>query len=197
MYRLLAEDPEFRPGQLRALGLDEWHGLPRDHPATCRYFLQQEVFVPWGIAPARQFTFQADAPDPAAECRRMAEILDREGPMDLCILGLGRNGHLGLNEPADALCPHAHVAELAPLSRSHRMLADQAVRVEKGMTFGMQDLLDARRILLLVTGSGKQEVCHELLHGEVRPAIPATYLRTHDNVDVLLDQSSLHPPKSP
>lgn len=191
LYRILSRDPEFSSGNLRALGLDEWHGLARGQPGTCRHFLEQEVFIPWRIPEERQFTFQADAPDPEKECTRLMEILDREGPIDLCILGLGRNGHLGLNEPADRLHPHAHVAELDPLSQSHSMLADQGLQLSCGMTFGMEDLLQARQILMLVTGDGKQQVCHEFLHGEIRPQLPATYLREHGNIDVLIDHTLL------
>jgi galactosamine-6-phosphate isomerase len=169
--------------------LDEWHGVDARHPSTCRYFLEQHVFGPWGIPEERQYSFNAAAQDPAEECRRMAAILNREGPVDLCVLGLGRNGHLGLNEPAEVLMPHAHVAVLDELSQTHSMLAKEGIRLNKGLTFGMADLLQSKEILMLVCGAGKKESARAFLDGGVTTRLPASFLQLHANITVVMDTS--------
>jgi galactosamine-6-phosphate isomerase len=177
--------------RLRGMALDEWHGLDRDHPSTCRAYLQRHVFGPWGVGPAQQDVFDASAADPRAECRRMAIRLNDTGPFDLCILGLGRNGHLGLNEPGVALQPHAHVAELAEHSQAHAMLVAAGARIKRGMTFGMADLLAARAIVMLVCGSEKEHAAHALFSGEVSTDCPATFLNLHPNAYVFVDTTAV------
>lgn len=175
LYALLAGNPAVR--RVRGMALDEWLDVPEDR--TCRRYLEQHVFESWQIAADRRFVFE----DSAA---RMAGILEREGPFDLCILGLGRNGHLGLNEPAAVLQPHAHVAELDAQSQQHGMLA--GARVSRGMTFGMADLLGAKEILMLVTGSGKREIARQFFREEVRTDCPVSLLHLHANVGVFVDE---------
>jgi galactosamine-6-phosphate isomerase len=189
MYEILADDPLIRRSTVRALALDEWHGIPAQHPATCRYFLEQNVFNPWGIPVSRRYVFNAAAEDPDGECRRMAAVLEQEGPVDLCVLGLGCNGHLGLNEPADSLHAHAHTARLDEKSQKHSMLADEGVRVTRGMTFGMADLLQSKEILMLVSGKNKREISGRFLNGGITTRLPASFLRLHARVNVFLDVS--------
>src|SRR4051794_14471180 len=97
---------------LRVVKLDEWGGLPPDDPGTCEAYLRRHLLDPLGVTPDRYTGFRADAPDPAAECERVAAALDELGPPDLCVLGLGVNGHLGFNEPGPGLQAHPHVAKL-------------------------------------------------------------------------------------
>jgi galactosamine-6-phosphate isomerase len=189
MYGILAQEQGLC-SRVRGMALDEWHGIDRDHPSTCRAFLEEHVFGPWRVPAERSEIFDASADDPAAECRRMAARLDESGPFDICILGLGRNGHLGLNEPAPALKPHAHVVELDERSRDHAMLAEEGACVERGMTFGMADLLAARTIVMLVTGAEKEEEARTLFAGQVRTDCPATFLNLHPNVHVFVDATA-------
>src|SRR5687767_12343628 len=105
-YELLAEHHLREPalfGRLRVIKLDEWGGLPPDDPGTCEAYLRRHLIEPLQISPDRYHTFRGDAPDPEAECRAVQRTLRDHGPVDLCILGLGINGHVGFNEPADAL----------------------------------------------------------------------------------------------
>lgn len=187
MYEILADDPLIRRSPVRALALDEWLGIDACHPATCRYFLEQNVFEPWGIPASNRHVFNAATGDPEAECRRMAAILEREGPIDLCILGLGRNGHLGLNEPSEVLVPHAHVASLDATSQTHSMLAKEQLLLTRGMTFGMADLLQSKEILMLVCGVGKGDPARAFLQDGITTGLPASFLRLHANTHVIID----------
>ena len=96
--------------------------LPMRHPATCETYLRENVLGPWEVARSRYHGFQSQPHDAAAECARLARWLARHGPLDLCVLGLGRNGHLLMNGPAVALRAGPHVARLAPSTRAHSMV---------------------------------------------------------------------------
>lgn len=191
LYELLGEaveDGRMKTDQLRLLALDEWYGLPRMHAATCAAFLEQYVLQAWGMAPEQVTTFHADADDPYDECVRIQRFLNDAGPINLCILGLGTNGHLGLNEPADALKPEVHVAELDERSQAHAMLKNTGVSVQRGMTIGLADILAADEIMMLITGTDKEEVYQYLLSGEINTRVPASFLHLHPNVSTFIDQ---------
>lgn len=174
----------------RFLQLDEWGGLPADDPATCQQDLRSALIGPLGAV--SQFTsFASDAPDSEAECARIARWLAREGPIDLCVLGLGMNGHLGFNEPAEALTPHAHVARLSPESMRHTMLGRTTRVPEYGLTLGMADLFQARRILLVVSGAAKREPLQRLLSGPISTWFPASFLHLHRHVHLLCTADAL------
>jgi galactosamine-6-phosphate isomerase len=172
---------------LKIIKLDEWGGLPASHSATCEYYLHKYVIAPLQISPDRYFSFQSDALDPPSECARIRKELDSIKLLDLCILGLGINGHLGFNEPADFLQPHAHIAELTDETRRHRMIEDTAVKPSYGYTLGMADLLQARKIMLLVSGSHKQRQLQRLLEGKIETSFPASFLWLHPDVELYTD----------
>jgi galactosamine-6-phosphate isomerase len=104
--------------RLRILRLDEWGRLREDDPGSSEAQIRRQLAAPLAVAPERYFAFRGDTQDPQAECARIRAILERQGPIDLAVLGLGVNGHLGFSEPAAELQPHAHVAELAPRPRA-------------------------------------------------------------------------------
>ena len=186
MYRRLASTGTGFP-DLHILKLDEWLGLPMDHPASCESYLRQEVLDPLGIPEARYTAFQSDPADPGAECVRMQGELARLGKIDVCVLGLGKNGHLAMNEPAETLQPHCHKALLAEGTRQHGMLTRSGAQVTEGLTLGMADILRAHRILLLVSGPGKREAFRRLRKPGVSPLLPASFLWLHPSVEVLVE----------
>ena len=156
-------------------------------PPTCGVRL---AGGPLAVPPERWIAFRGDAPDAAAECRRVEAALAEAGPIDLCILGLGRSGHLALNEPSDSFDPSCHVAALDGQSRTHPMLAETAVPVRHGLTLGLGDILRARRILLLVSGSAKRTPLARLAVRRVTPELPASFLWLHGDATCLCDRDS-------
>lgn len=185
-YALLAAAPE-RISGARFIQLDEWAGLGAEDPASCAAYLERTVRGSLAVPPERWIGFRGDAPDAAAECRRVAAALAAAGPIDLCILGLGRNGHLGLNEPAESFDPVCHVATLAQETRGHPMLNETAAPVREGLTLGLGDMLRARRILLLVSGRAKQAPLAGLASRRVTPQLPASFLWLHGDAVCLCD----------
>jgi len=172
--------------QLRVIQLDEWGGLPPGHPASCAYYLQQHLLNPLAISPDRCLSFQPDAADPVQECARVQSALEASGGIDLCILGLGNNGHLGFNEPAPFLEPHCHVAQLAESSQHHAMVQSLDEKPSYGLTLGMSDILHARHILLLIAGQNKENVTEAFLTGQITTQLPASLLWLHPRVDCLI-----------
>ncbi len=191
LYEILAvakQQGDFQTDKLRLLALDEWYGVPRLHPCTCAFFLQQHIVEQWGINPEQLTTFNAEADDAYAECERIQQYLDDNGPIDVCILGLGQNGHLGLNEPAATLKPDVHVAELDERSQGHAMLSENGVEVKQGMTIGLSGILGSKEIMMLITGDDKEEVYQFLLAGQISTSIPASFLHVHPNVETFIDE---------
>lgn len=177
--------------QLRVLKLDEWAGLASTDPGSCEFFLRQRVVAPWGISPERFEGFGCHPRPPKLECERMRKWVVRHGPIDLCVLGLGRNGHLGFNEPGPNLCPVAHLATLAEETRKHSMLGQSTVRPEQGLTLGMAEILQSRRIFLLVSGRHKRQALRRLLRGEITTEFPASFLWLHPQTTLFCDRAAV------
>jgi galactosamine-6-phosphate isomerase len=185
LYELVVErgrSGQIPCGRLRILKLDEWGGMSMDDPRTCEWYVQEQFLRPLGISSERYQGFRSDAEDPAKECQRIAEWLRGAGPIDVCILGLGINGHLGLNEPGSILEPYAHVAQLTPATLGHSMLQTPSRRPTYGLTLGLAEILHARHILLLVHGSHKAEQMRRLMARQISCDFPASMLWMHPSV---------------
>lgn len=192
-YALLAEHHRADPqlfSRVRILKLDEWYGLPMTAPQTGEVYLQHHVLGPLGIEPARYFGLRSDAEDAVAECARMDAVLAREGPIDLCVLGMGTNGHLGFIEPGTDLSLHTHVATLAPSSRQHTMVAALPDPPTHGLTLGLADVMASAEILLLVSGPAKQDALGRLLKRRIQTQFPASLLWLHPNATCFYDRAA-------
>lgn len=177
--------------QMRILKLDEWGGIPENHPVSCEYYLREKLLYPLDIPGKRYISFRSNPHDPELECRRIRTRLENEGPIDLCILGLGRNGHLGLNEPAPELEPKCHVASLSEESLQHPMIVSLDSKPTFGLTLGMEEILTSRQIIMLVSGKEKKNIAELFLEGKVSSKLPASYLWQHSQVECLVDRSVL------
>ena len=193
LYRELVRAAHVAPGlfaAVRIVKLDEWLGVPPDHPVSCEHYLRNNVLGPLQISSERYLALRPDAADPVQECTRVQTELDRRD-LDVCVLGLGKNGHIGFNEPAASLEIGCHVARLTDETRRHDLLADLDPKPTHGLTLGIGDILRARKIVLLITGRGKEHAFSELLTGKLTTAAPGSLLALHDDVDVFVDDSSL------
>ncbi len=191
LYQELVGEFGVRPDlfrSMRVIKLDEWLRVPASDPASCEHYLKSRVLDPLEIDAGRYISFAAEAGDPRGECSRISGELQRQGPVDLCILGLGKNGHLGLNEPAASLQPHCHVAKLTEQTRRHVMVSGRTEKPVEGLTIGMGDILQSRKIVLLITGEGKEAATRRFLERTVTTELPATFLWLHHDVEVWLDE---------
>ncbi len=190
-YACLAERQKNSPAlfaKMRVLQIDEWGGLDAESPVSCAADLRQKLVAPLRLRDDQVMGFRTNAPNPARECERIRNWVAKNGPIDVCILGLGLNGHIAMNEPAKELEPHTHVAALTKSSQEHNMLRGLAKRPAFGFTLGMQEILCSRQILLLVSGAAKREVLKRLIEGRVDTRFPASFLWLHGNAIVLCDR---------
>lgn len=185
--RFRVEGVSFR--RISTFNLDEYVGLPASHPASFRSFLAEYLYSKVDIDLSSTHVLDGCAKDLGAEGRRYEEEIRKAGGIDLQLLGIGQNGHIGFNEPGSPLDGRAHVVELAAstiaASRSAFPKGEEVPR--QAVTIGVATILEARSILLLATGASKAEAIVAMVEGPQTAGCPASALQRHPNTTVLLD----------
>lgn len=178
--------------QARSFNLDEYVGLPPDHPQSYRHFMNVHLVEPAGMDPARMEVPLGMAPDAAEEARRYEAALAAGGPVDLQLLGLGGNGHIGFNEPGSSADSRTRVVELdeRTVQDNARFFASGEKVPRQAISMGIASILSARRILLVATGASKAEAVRAMIEGPIGPQCPASFLRRHAAVEVFLDREA-------
>lgn len=181
------------PRPLRVIQLDEYVGIPETDDRSLYGWMHRSLIYPLNIAPDRVIRFNTAAPDPAAECIAFDQRVGAAGSIDVVVLGLGPNGHLGYNEPpSDATSPTRVVPLTGDSLTSAAAYFGGRDRVPThGMTLGMDRLLSASYIMLLVSGASKRDILHQVLYGSVTPDVPASYLQQAARVTILADRAAL------
>jgi len=182
-------------GEIELFALDEYVGLAPGHPAAFRSYLERRVLEPLRIPPERLHVPDGTSIDPAGEAQRYEARMRAAGGIDLQLLGLGRNGHIAFNEPGSSFASRTRVVRLARSTRQDGRSALPAGMEppRAGITMGVGTILEARRLLLLATGAAKRPAAEALCFGPVSPACPASALRLHPDVTVLLDRKAAGP----
>jgi glucosamine-6-phosphate deaminase len=194
LYHELASLYEHRHvdfSQATTFNLDEFLGLPPDHPGSYRSFMTTHLFGRVNLHPTRIHFLNGAAPDPLAECARYEQAIADSGGIDVQILGVGTNGHIGFNEPARALRARTHRVTLKPETRRANAAlfgGDPASVPAEALSMGMATILQARAIVLLATGRTKSPTVAGLVHGPIAPELPASFLQLHHDVEVMLDE---------
>lgn len=173
--------------------LDEFVGLSGDDPRSYRAFMQRHLFGHVNVQPRRIHFLNGLAQDAAAECRRYERQIARAGGLDLLILGLGVNGHIGFNEPGATLVAHTHRTVLTRATRrANAGLFGDRLRDVPGhaLSMGMATILRARCIVLLATGRNKATAVRRLVEERITTRVPASLLQLHPSVEVWVDQSA-------
>ena len=182
-YQMLAGHKQ-NFNDVRLLALDEWN-LDRNNPASCYYYLTKTLIEPLGINKTIVFDISKTDEEIISESK---DYIKSSGPIDLCILGIGQNGHLGFNEPGPFIEPYCHKADLSAESMQHAMIDSTDILPGYGLTLGMKDILSSKKIVLLISGKGKKTVTEKLLEGKITPGLPATFLWLHDKVNCLIEE---------
>ncbi len=177
----------------RSVNLDEYRGLSGDHDQSYRCFMNQHLFSRVDIDLENTNVPNGLAEDPAAECARYDALIESLGGIDLQLLGLGRNGHIGFNEPAKAFTLGTHVVELSEstIDANKRFFASEADVPRQALTMGVKHILQAKRIVVVVSGGDKADAVAKTLCGRVDPKVPASILQIHPNVTIVGDQAAL------
>lgn len=173
------------------VGLDEWSGMNGDDEGSCRYHLNHQLFHPIKAKEERMVFFDGRAADPEAECNRVENFIQQHGPLDVTILGLGLNGHIGMNEPGTAINTRSHISQLDPLTQQvGQKYFSKAQTLSTGITLGLGTLLESAHIILLVSGAKKAAIIKQLVEGDISEQVPGSLLRNHKSVHLYLDQEA-------
>ena len=176
----------------RLIELDEYFGIRTDDERNLFAWLDRELLQKVDFQPENIHRFDSFAPDPQVEARRMEKIVIDSGGIDLLVLGLGLNGHVGFNEPGTRVDSPTRLVDLTPESimSSANYWGAGAEIPRQGFTLGMDLLLKARKTVLLVQGASKAEVLRETLEGSVSDRLPATYLRNLNDFTIIADREA-------
>jgi glucosamine-6-phosphate deaminase len=173
--------------EVTTFNLDEYAGITRDDPGSYFAFMKQHLFDHVDIDPGAAHLPNGMAPDLDVECGRYEAELETAGGLDLTFLGLGRNGHIGFNEPGTPFDSRTRVVELTESTRSaNASLFEHGIVPTHAITMGIGTILESRKIVLLATGSGKREALERLRSGEKNEDFPASALWLHRDVTVLV-----------
>ena len=170
--------------------LDEFVGVSPEDSQSYHAFMRRHLFDHVNLSPKRTHLLNGVAEDAVAECRRYERAIVRAGGIDLMVLGLGRNGHIGFNEPDRWLVTGTHRTHLKPSTRrANAFLFGYRISAvpHEALSMGMGTILQARRIVLLVTGRSKARAVERVLSGRLTTRVPASFLQLHRDVEVWLD----------
>ena len=179
--------------RVRTFNLDEFLGLPPEHPSSYRAFMRRYLFDQVNADPSRTNFMDGAAADPAEECERYERAIDAAGGIDLQILGIGTNGHIGFNEPAPELEARTHRVTLKPETRRSNaaLFGGDIERVPaEALSMGMGTILQARRAVLIATGASKAACVERLVNGPITTLLPASFLQLHPNAEIFLDEDA-------
>lgn len=191
MYRALVS-LGLRFSSVRTFNLDEYVGIPADHPQSYAAFMRKHLFDWVDIRPENVHIPNGMSADLEAECARYDEAIQRAGGIDLTILGLGPNGHIGFNEPGAPWDGRTRPVELTEITRqaNARYFRNRQEIPRMALTMGIGTILESRRILVLASGADKAGIVQQFLKGPATPDLPATALRSHPDVTVMLDRKA-------
>lgn len=196
VYRQLAiwnQRGDFSFREVRSVNLDEYKGLAPTHDQSYRYFMQKNLFDQTDFVVENTHVPDGLAADPADECARYDALVRDLGYADLQLLGLGRNGHIGFNEPCDCFVKETHVVDLteSTIEANARFFASPADVPRQALTMGIGCIMAARRVLLVASGADKADAVYHAFCGPIRPQCPASILQLHNDVVLVGDEAAL------
>lgn len=178
--------------QVSSVNLDEYRGLDHDHDQSYYYFMHEHLFDRVNINPANTNVPDGTEPDAEKECRRYEELIASYGGVDLQLLGLGHNGHIGFNEPAPAFDKETHCVDLteSTIEANKRFFASADDVPRQAYTMGIGTIMKSKKILVVVSGEDKAEIVAKAFCGDVTPEVPASILQFHPDVTVVVDEAA-------
>lgn len=179
--------------EVRTVNLDEYKGLSPDDPQSYRYFMNENLFKHVNIDIKNTNVPNGLAEEDAAECERYNRVIRSLGGIDLQLLGLGHNGHIGFNEPDDAFEKETHCVALtkSTLEANARLFDKPEDMPRYAYTMGIQSIMRAKKIVVVVSGEGKAEIVKRAFFGPVTPSVPASILQMHGDVTIVGDEAAL------
>lgn len=179
--------------EVTTVNLDEYKGLPRTNDQSYYYFMHQHLFDRVNIDPERTNVPNGMEPDAEKECGRYEELIRSLGGVDLQLLGLGHNGHIGFNEPGEAFEKETHCVDLteSTIEANKRFFASTDDVPKQAYTMGIKTIMQAKKILIVVNGENKADIVERAFFGPVTPEVPASILQLHNDVTLVGDEAAL------
>lgn len=179
--------------ETKSVNLDEYKGLPRDNDQSYYYFMHQHLFDRVNIDPANTNVPDGMQEDGEKECQRYEKLIADLGGIDLQLLGLGHNGHIGFNEPGSAFEKETHCVNLTErtIEANQRFFASKDEVPKQAYTMGIKTIMYAKKIVIVVSGEGKAEIVKKAFFGPVTPEVPASILQLHNDVTLVADEDAL------
>ena len=173
--------------QVTTINLDEYKGIGADNPQSYRYYMEHQLFAHVNIDRLRTFLPDGMEQDSKKACEEYNRIIHEHGEIDLQLLGLGRNGHIGFNEPGGAFEKETHCVNLSmsTIEANQRFFESKEKVPKQAYTMGIKNIMQAKRLLLIVNGKEKEQILERALNGPITPQVPASILQLHSNVTVI------------
>ena len=177
----------------KSVNLDEYRGLTKDNDQSYYYFMYNNLFKHININMENTNVPDGTEPDSEKECSRYENVIEAYGGVDLQLLGLGHNGHIGFNEPDKDFPRTTHCVDLtqSTIEANKRFFASVDDVPKQAYTMGIGTIMKARKILLVVSGADKAQILHDVLCGPVTPEVPASILQLHSDVIVVADEAAM------
>lgn len=178
---------------VHTVNLDEYIGLDEKHPQSYHHFMEEHLFQHVPIPKKQTHLPNGNAEDLNEECIQYEQIIESLGGVDIQLLGIGANGHIGFNEPGTPFDQKTHLVDLAPSTReaNARFFASLDEVPKKAITMGIATIMNSKNILLLASGESKADALKQLIEGSVSEACPATVLQEHPSLTIIADEAAL------
>ncbi|MDO4312668.1 MAG: glucosamine-6-phosphate deaminase [Eubacteriales bacterium] len=179
--------------KVSSVNLDEYRGLAPEHEQSYRYFMNTNFFDHINIDKSRTHVPDGLASDVEKFCRDYDKLIEEVGGVDLQLLGLGRNGHIGFNEPSDVFARDTHCVDLTPstIEANKRFFESEEDVPRQALTMGIRNIMMAKKILVVVSGEDKAEALKEAIYGPITPQLPCSVLQLHPDVVIIADEAAL------
>jgi glucosamine-6-phosphate isomerase len=173
------------------IGLDEWVGVSKKNNGSCHFFFYNNLFTPLHISDTRIFLFDAMAADLDEQCKKMDDLIVAKNGIDLMIVGIGMNGHIGFNEPGVSFDLLSHVINLEETTKTvGQKYFSEPMNLTQGITLGLVHLMNAKKAILLANGNNKSDVIRQAIKNPITESLPASILQKHKNSFIFLDKEA-------
>lgn len=179
--------------EVRTVNLDEYKGLSRENDQSYYYFMHHNLFDHVNLPAENSHLPNGMEPDSDKECRRYSELIRSMGGVDLQLLGIGHNGHIGFNEPGDAFDNDVHSVNLtqSTIEANKRFFASADDVPKQAYTMGIKTIMQAKKILIVASGEDKADIVRDAFFGPITPKVPASVLQLHNDVTLVADEAAL------
>lgn len=179
--------------EVRTVNLDEYKGLSRENDQSYYYFMHHNLLDHVNLPAENSHLPNGMEPDSDKECRRYSELIRSMGGVDLQLLGIGHNGHIGFNEPGDAFDNDVHCVDLtqSTIEANKRFFASADDVPKQAYTMGIKTIMQAKKILIVASGEDKADIVRAAFFGPITPKVPASVLQLHNDVTLVADEAAL------